>query len=498
MAQEKQNDDRQEDEQNPSTATSETGQMKPLDKNNRLRMMLALFTSELRLQGRDDIDIDKIDISWDDDDSINLAHLKSSVKRSLEALASRIEALPPKQKQKFKQKSFDPKRMILQLEEIPTEPPSVETLRQFFYLQSLIDFADHAVENQELLQILPRLTSIVPPNYLIPNHKVVNTMTSDVVDEGPVNVIVSKPNAKQMVFIACTFDFDESKTGVRVELSGKHSFTEYDRNVYNAVTSLYVCGDSSHVMTPDMVYRAMNGMGNQEKPGPKQLEAVIESLEKMRRIHALINIKPELEHRRITVGGGYVTRGMIDSFLLSARVLEVEAGGKTVRAYKILEAPILYDYSRLMKQVYTVKSSLLDIRTEAKNRDGTPKLDSATGQPILERVRNSDSRIAIKNYLLRRIEGMKGRNALASNTISFQSYDDENGKHHQGLYEIVGIPEPSRTEANRIRDYIKAVLEYWKSQRYISGYQFIAKRSQKVISGVEIYLNDTSKNNRLH
>ena len=98
-------------------------------------------------------------------------------------------------------------------------------------------------------------------------------------------------------------------------------------------------------------------------------------------------------------------------------------------------------------------------------------------------VPNTESRIQVKGYLLRRIEGMKGKNALNSNIISLTSYDKD-GKHHQGIYEIYGKPEPSTKDATIIRSFISDVLDFWIAEKYIKGYSFM-KEGKKFV-GVKI------------
>lgn len=323
----------------------------------------------------------------------------------------------------------------------------------------------------EALDALPRLLSIVPQKHLIPNSKLTNSLTQDIIDAGTVEIEVSSPRAKQPIDIICNLVYE----GDNVKITGRQSFTEYDRNVYNAVTSLFVYGDQSHVITPAIVYRAMTGMSAAENPSPQQIGAVTKSLDKMRFIRAVVDISQELKQRRVSLNGEYVTNGIIDTYLLNASVIQVKAGGKSVRAYKLEKTPVLYAYSNALHQVYTVPAYLLDVKT----------VDKDTGKATGIRVSNTESRIQVKGYLLRRIEGMKGDNALKNDVIRLQSYE-KGGKHHPGLYEIAGNPEPTTKDATRIRDYAAAALAYWKAQNYITDYQFT--KTGRQITGIKITL----------
>ena len=125
----------------------------------------------------------------------------------------------------------------------------------------------------------------------------------------------------------------------------------------------------------------------------------------------------------------------------------------------MMEQSIIYDYSSLIGQVLTVPASLLSI-TEG-------------GQ----RVRNTKQRIAIKGYLLRRIEVMKGKTgARQSRHIMFDT-----------VYEMIGEADATRQGKERTRKYIFTVLDYWQDQGYIKGYSRL--NQGKAITGVEIILD---------
>lgn len=311
---------------------------------------------------------------------------------------------------------------------------------------------------------IPQLKSTLPRTHIIPNNKLANTMVKDVVGIGQFTLKVSARNAKNPVRTICILSYDKQNVDVR----GREPFTEYDRNVYNAVASLYVYGDPSHIITPAMVYRAMTGMQNTEYISPKQIDSVTHSLDKMRFMRAQIDCTAELKMRNATVDSKQIRRGIIDTYLLAADAIDVEAGGQTVKAYSIIKPPVLYEYSASVKQVLQIPSALLDVK----------ELDSA-GNVTACSISNSDSRIQIKGYLLRRIEGMKGDNRLNNPVIALSDYERD-GERHRGLYSIAGYPTPSKTEASRIRTSIEKMLSYWQAINHISGFD-IVKEGQKAI-----------------
>lgn len=316
-------------------------------------------------------------------------------------------------------------------------------------------------------EIIEHLTSVLPEKYVVPNNKLANTMTKGIIDIGKITLEESRRDAKKLVETTCILTYE----GDNVHLSGRQPFTEYDRNVYNAVSSLYVYGDQSHVVTPAMVYRAMTGLTDSEKPTAGQLAAVTRSLDKMRFIRARIDCTEELKMRRITLNSKQINGGEIDTYLLTADAIKVQAGGQTVRAYRIIKTPILYEYAAAVKQVLTLPASVLDVK------------ELNPGGSIGARLPNTESRILIKGYLIRRIEGMKGKNGLSNPVISLYDYQRD-GETHQGLYSIAGKPDADRKEMQRIREDAEKMLAYWTATGYIKAFE--AQTERKKITGYKI------------
>lgn len=296
---------------------------------------------------------------------------------------------------------------------------------------------------------LEQLSSLIPTRHVMPNNKLTNTLTDDIIDTGSYELTVAG-KGKNAVTTVCVLTYE----GDNVKLTGRQSFTEYDRNVYNAVTSLFVYGDEAHIVTPAQVYRAMVNMTETETPSAQQIGAVTRSLDKMRFIRARVDCTEELRRRGANLDGEQITGGMIDTYLLTADAVTVMTGGKTVKAYRIIKTPILYEYSSLVKQVLTIPAKLLDIQEGG------------------QRVKNTEQRIAIKGYLLRRIEVMKGKTPQ-SNHILFDA-----------IYTAAGEESPSDMEKKRLREYVFTVLDYWKELGYIKGYSRL--RSGTTYTGIDV------------
>ena len=327
------------------------------------------------------------------------------------------------------------------------------------------------ITSEQVRAALPQLASIIPQKHLIPNNKLANSLTKDIIGAGLIELDVGRK--KDDILTRCILSYE----GDNVKLTSRRSFTEYDRQVADAVTSLYEYGDKSHIITAATVYRAMVHATETETPSPQQIEAVTQSLDKLRFVRVQIDCTEELMRRNIDLNGSQITAGKIDTYLLTLDKMEVIAGGQKVVAYKVIKTPILYEYSRLTGQVYkviktpilyeysrltgqviTVPAALLDIRDK-------------TGA----KIPNTERRIAIKGYLMRRISIMKGQNS--KNQSCHILYDS--------LYNEVCSTEPTQKEKRLIRDYIPCgVLEYWKSEKFIKDYEELTHGKKKI--GIEI------------
>ena len=307
------------------------------------------------------------------------------------------------------------------------------------------------ITSEQVRAALPQLASIIPQKHLIPNNKLANSLTKDIIGAGLIELDVGRK--KDDILTRCILSYE----GDNVKLTSRRSFTEYDRQVADAVTSLYEYGNKSHIITAATVYRAMVHATETETPSPQQIEAVTQSLDKLRFVRVQIDCTEELMRRNIDLNGSQITAGKIDTYLLTLDKMEIIAGGQKVVAYKVIKTPILYEYSRLTGQVITVPAALLDIRDK-------------TGA----KIPNTERRIAIKGYLMRRISIMKGQNS--KNQSCHILYDS--------LYNEVCSTEPTQKEKRLIRDYIPYVLEYWKSEKFIKDYEELTHGKKKI--GIEI------------
>ena len=292
------------------------------------------------------------------------------------------------------------------------------------------------------------LVSIVPKRHIKPNNKLANEITRNFINEGQQELLVSREKSKLEIVTRAMLTYTDEK----ISLSGRPRFTSYDREVHDGVVTLYEAGN--RVITPSMVYRAMNGMADSEKISPQAVGAVTRSLDKSRRIMVYIDFSQEARAYNNNCKATY------EGYLLACDKVTVTTSGKTQEAYKLLRKPIIYEYSQVSKQIINIPISLLQTRGA---------------------VRGTEEVIVIRGYLLRQIMGMKSKTFARSNKITFA-----------GIYEELDITTDEYSEAmykkktHATRRHVEALLTEWKEQGFIESFDIY--KEGRLYKGVVINL----------
>lgn len=334
---------------------------------------------------------------------------------------------------------------------------TAEDLKDYDFITESSEFEEFCKELSNLPRLrkiietnqkqLSTLQSILPARHTMPIHKLASELQHDLINNGAIDLIVAGKGKKNEVtsYVLATYEQPEAIT-----MTGK-PYTEFDRQVQDAVSSLWEYGHESHIVTPDMVARAMTHKTQTEKVSPQFKGAVTKSLEKMWAIRIEIDASEEIKKRKISQDGKPVDNLVYNGNLLALEKIEVGAGGKTVKGYHILREPILLSYAKMTNQLATVDARLLDI----KEVDEKGKVTTVS-------IKSNEARVAINGYLLRRIAVMKNdrrtnKKPKQSNIILFDT-----------LFEETGIPQDSH--ARRIKYYAFQVLDYFTAMDYIKGY----------------------------
>lgn len=235
--------------------------------------------------------------------------------------------------------------------------------------------------------------------------------------------------------------------------------TEYDRQVYDAIVSLY--NENILDFTASSVYRTMNGTSCENGISFKSIENIKNSIKKLCCIKVKIDLSNELKMRGIdNIDDSDLESERLENYLLDIKTTEFEFensnGRGSVVGYHLNSIPILYAYSKLNRQYVSFPSHYMDIY-DNKGKS----------------IRNTDKRIVIKGYLIRRIAIMKGK-TKQSKKIQISN-----------LYNLCpGTVD--RTQKKRIKDYAQTVLGYLEKQKYISGYKLIRRYGKDFCFDIQI------------
>ena len=238
-----------------------------------------------------------------------------------------------------------------------------------------------------------------------------------------------------------------------MRIDGGGSLSIYDKSIINGVTSLIESGNT--VFSIPMLYHAMTG--KQNPTVDEQLyEELTQKMEKMRRMMLSIDLTEEHEAHYVTSEDGTplkIEDVQLEGYLLPLNKITGKVNGKRTELYQIIQYPPLYSYSKMKRQLASVKISLL----------GAP-------------VNNNSTTIPLKTYLLQRVELMRNKhNKMSSSVILYDS-----------IYDELGANDTSKTRKIRIRTYTEIILGHFISENYIRGYT-VFKRGRS-IAGVNILL----------
>ena len=297
------------------------------------------------------------------------------------------------------------------------------------------------IEPEKIKEVLK---SFVPLKHIKPVNKLANTITHDIIDIGEIELIISnKKDVSTKVMLA----FDSN----HIQLSGHEKYTPYDREVYDGVVTLYEAGNS--IITPPMVYRAMNGLSETEYVSSQSVTAVTKSLDKSRFIRTTIDYTEEAK-----LYNKNIQKSHYDGYLLAATKITVKVSGNEQEAYKLISKPILYEYAQISGQIITVPAKLLQTK---------------------DALRSTDEVIVIRGFLLRQIEWIKNEKATRSANITYKSIYEEL-EITKDIYKADMYKK--KTHATRV--HVKTILEEWKRQGYLKDYEEYKER--KTLKGVYI------------
>lgn len=325
-----------------------------------------------------------------------------------------------------------------------------------------------AAQQPQQLELFPLISPITAKWHIMTNSLVMNDLESGktpriLPGHNEYDLHVFGEKSELTTYIAITYEPDP-ESGITIK--GPERLTAYERAVFNAVVSLWVAaqkaGYDRPTITPEMIYKAMPG-GSERIPAG-QRGAIGKVINKLRQMRIYIDATDEMHKRGVTKPNEAFR--MDAACLMITHVQRRVRNGQTVHAYRIEAEPIIYTYSKAVKQLLSIPAKCLDIR---QLRDG-----KITEKP----VRMSGDRQAIADYLLRRIARMKEAQNKKQNESRYILFSE--------LFKVVSAETLNRFQEKDYRDFCFDVLEYQTAAGYIKGYKPI-KEGRK-IAKVEILL----------
>jgi len=268
-----------------------------------------------------------------------------------------------------------------------------------------------------------------PKEKVVPIDKISNLVFSDkkFYNNKAIEVEISRHNSSKKITSQLCLQLNDKDKSL---INGKKELDSYDREVHNAIVTLYAAGNE--YITLRMIHRAMTG-NKKSSMNKKQQKAIKNSLNKL--MYTKIALKASEEECEAYHFDKFVYWDSI----IKAEPVKVSLNGKITDAYHLLREPALYSYAAL------------------KNQIGRSDIELSKNS-----VKKSSENMILQSYLLKRIIGMKGKSRLNKNI----SYDT--------VYTEINTTAASdgalRKKKFKIRETIRAILEHWKNKGFILGY----------------------------
>ena len=264
-----------------------------------------------------------------------------------------------------------------------------------------------------------------PKNFITTGNKVSSAAFNGIIGKQEV-----QPGGNIKTLISINFDEAQSQG-----ITTSKRLTAYDREIHDAITSLYIDGGNEYITT-NMIYQTITGNTEAKKGmSAKTAEAIGESVTKLMYSRIVIDATEEAQALNKDI-----SKLSKDSPLLPAERVTAILNGQIIQSIHILKAPPLYEYSEAKKQISKVDLKLLD----------SP-------------VRKNAEVIKLQGYLMRRILSMKS-SVKVSNTIIYD-------KIYKQVDMEVTTPGAIRNKKAKIRTQTKQILDYWKQKDFIKGYE---------------------------
>ena len=282
--------------------------------------------------------------------------------------------------------------------------------------------------HQERLKPRIEARTSYPKEWVAPIDKVSSKAFNGMLNYGRFEKIaLEKKGSKKEITTIINIDFDD--LGKNVVLSGRKELEPFDRDVHDAIVSLYVGGNE--LITPQMIYQVLTGNPNVRLTGNRQKE-ISESITKC------MFTRVDLDASEDAKAYGFENLKYQGS-LIAAEKITAKLNGQVTEALRVFRPPILYEYADKKNQIARFDIKLLN----------TP-------------VNKTREIITLQGYLQRRIVAMKG-SKLSKNIL----YDT--------IYSQIQIEAETdgalKKKKSKIREQIREILNDWKAKEFIKDYK---------------------------
>lgn len=361
---------------------------------------------------------------------------------------------------------------------------------------NFITHENPAAKAEKIIEAL-MLDKINPAAHIMPNDPLTNAIYGnyEIINAGPIALPLANKKGRRKEIKAYTIvNFDPGNTGITITDS---HLTEHERQVSEGLFSLWEQSEKDNrapIFSPDQIFRAMPGGGS--KPSPQQRGAITKTMEKFSRLHIQMDATEYCRAKGLIAEDQKYT---VDENYLNWRrhTITTRNGKKIAQGYEILGQPIMLTYSKMTGQLISVPADFLAIE-KVKQNPLTKKLETGG-----EFVMMNAERQAMTGYLLRRIAVMQ--RDLKNAKEEFRRYKSRRKKDpdldemelknfitqkhtisFQTLFSIAGMDEVTKQAANRNRDFVAQVLDFWKLKGLFYDYELQSKG--RSITGINFIL----------
>lgn len=210
------------------------------------------------------------------------------------------------------------------------------------------------------------------------------------------------------------------------------------------------------IITAEDVIKRYRGLESTADVTQELIDAVTARMDALSKMRVAFDFTQHFEYRRKHIGDGVeveldipddlrqidsktgtVIRFSYNGNMIHANTIEVEySTGRVARAWEILRPPIVFDYAQKIKQVATIETKLLDLRTKANSS------------------KNAD---IMKFYLIERI------NAMIDPRTHQPKPDFSQSIMLDSVFEAMRIDINNRKTKKQKVDTIKNILEHFKT-----------------------------------